>query len=238
MAPSPIDFRSILIIGRKRKLHCAVERELRSLGVRVHCVTAGALGLAMIGTTRPDVVLVDLPVSDMTGLELCDAIRRVCASPLIVLSECDVVERKVELLAAGADDYVTKPCGWRELVARICVQLRRTPPATSADCPPPVTIDGVRIDFAHRRVTRDRAVVPLTWLEWRLLTVLAGGSGRTLTHRQIFDGVWQRPYGNPQCYLRVHITKLRKKVEPCPPKPRLILTDLGVGYRFELPTAG
>jgi two-component system KDP operon response regulator KdpE len=179
-------------------------------------------------------VILDLALPDMEGVDFCRDIRAWSRVPIIVLSARDSEANKVDLLRAGADDYVTKPFGLRELEARVEVQLRRVARGTSVG-DAPIEVAGVVIDFESRRVTRNDQVVRLTPIEWKLLRALGAEAGRTLTHRQIFDAVWHRAFGNPQQYLRVLVTKLRRKIEPDPSNPVLIVTEPGVGYRLELP---
>src|SRR5881296_778756 len=156
-------------------------------------------------------------------------IRRAIRHTLRELAE----REKVLLLNAGADDYVTKPFSPRELAARVRAQLRRGLAAAPAETV--VTAGDLTIDLARRRVQRGDRAIHLTPIEWEILRTLVGHAGRTLTHQQIFDAVWRRQFGNPQQYLRVYITNLRRKVEADPTRPQLIVTEPGVGYRIELP---
>jgi two-component system KDP operon response regulator KdpE len=137
----------------------------------------------------------------------------------------------VELLTAGADDYITKPFSLGEFVARVQAHLRRSRTPTQS-LSQPLVFDGLTIDLVRREVRRD-APIRLTRLEWALLQTLITHAGRTLTHQQLFDAVWAKSFGNPQQYLRVHMTNLRRKIEREPASPKLIVTDPGVGYRFE-----
>jgi two-component system KDP operon response regulator KdpE len=154
--------------------------------------------------------------------------------PVVVLTARHSEDEKVALLDAGADDYVTKPFSTKELAARVRAQLRRAL-ASSLSAEAVVTADELRIDLPARRVSRAGEDVHLTPIEFDILRAIASQAGRTLTHQQIFDAVWGNAVGNAQQYLRVHITNLRRKIERDPAKPRLVVTEPGVGYRFELP---
>jgi two-component system KDP operon response regulator KdpE len=152
--------------------------------------------------------------------------------PIVVLSARHAEQEKVLLLNAGADDYVTKPFSPKELAARVRAQLRRGLGTTVAEAV--VTAGELNIDLARRTVRRAGRAIHLTPIEWDILRTMVAHAGRTLTHQQIFDAVWRRPFGNPQQYLRVYITNLRRKIEADPTRPQLIITEPGVGYRIEL----
>ncbi|HEX8430255.1 MAG TPA: response regulator transcription factor, partial [Longimicrobium sp.] len=151
--------------------------------------------------------------------------------PIVVLSARHSESEKVALLDIGADDYVTKPFGTAELVARLRAQLRRSRAAPHPG-DRPVEIEGLSVDLARRGVKRDGGEIHLTPTEWDLLRFFVGNAGRTLTHDQIFRAVWGRSPGDPQAYLRVHIANLRRKIEVDPVRPTLVVTEPGVGYRF------
>jgi two-component system KDP operon response regulator KdpE len=171
----------------------------------------------------------------MAGVDVCREIRQRSAVPIIVLSARHSEHEKVDLLNAGADDYVTKPFSVLELAARAKAQIRRAKTlAAATSTPGPVNIGGLTIDTINRKVSREGTQLHLTPIEWQILATLLGAAGRTLTHQQIFDAVWGRQFGSPQQYLRVHITNLRRKVEIDPAAPQLIITEPGVGYRAEI----
>ena len=225
---------TILVIDDEPQIRRAVSNALGPLSGRVLEASTGSSGIDVAATERPDLIVLDLGLPDMQGLDVCREIRRWSTAPIIVLSARHAEDEKVRLLTAGADDYITKPFGLREFEARVRVQLRRA--ATAADsAAAPIEGRGVRIDFAGHRITRNGEDVRLTRVEWKLLTALAARTGRTMTHRQLFDAVWGRAFGNPQQHLRVHITHLRRKIEPDPSLPVFIVTEPGVGYRFQLP---
>ena len=226
----------ILVVDDEPQIRRAVRNALAPHGDRVVEADTGSMGLVLAASARPDLVILDLALPDMEGVDVCRDLRAWSRVPIIVLSARDSEMEKVDLLRAGADDYITKPFGLRELEARAQVQLRRAVGHESAATLPVIEVGSIGIDFEARRVTRHGAVVRLTPIEWKLLRTLAAEAGRTLTHRQIFDAVWQRTFGNPQQYLRVHMTKLRRNIEPDSSNPVLIVTEPGVGYRLELPT--
>jgi two-component system KDP operon response regulator KdpE len=222
---------TILVIDDEIDIRRAIADALGHLSDRVVEATNGAEGIALAASTHPDLIVLDLGLPDMAGATVCREIRRTSSSPIVVLSARHGEWDKVELLTAGADDYVTKPFSLAEFVARIRAQLRRAQTAPESPTQPMVC-DGLTIDFVRREVSRD-GLIGLTRIEWSLLETLAKHAGRTLTHQQIFDAVWAKSMGNPQQYLRVHMTNLRRKIEREPASPKLIVTDPGVGYRFE-----
>jgi two-component system KDP operon response regulator KdpE len=225
----------ILVIDDEPQIRRAVRNALAPLSERVLEAATGTAGLDLAASASPALVILDLALPDMAGVDVCRDIRSWSRMPIIVLSARHAEDEKVDLLKAGADDYITKPFGLRELEARVQVQLRRPRTPGAADEPLVIELAGVRIDVDGRRVTRDGEVVRLTPIEWRLLRAFGAEAGRTLTHRQIFDAVWGRAFGNPQQYLRVHVTKLRRKIEADPSNPVLVVTEPGIGYRLELP---
>jgi two-component system KDP operon response regulator KdpE len=172
----------------------------------------------------------------MDGGRVCREIRTWCNVPIIVLSARHSDSEKVALLDAGADDYVTKPFSPDELRARVRAQLRRAALVGSADASAVVEVDGLRIDLAARTVRREGDPIRLTPTEWDLLRALVSRAGRTLTHAQLFRAVWGSSNGDPQAYLRVHVANLRRKIERDAVRPRLIVTEPGVGYSFSSST--
>ncbi len=224
----------VLVIDDETSIRSIVRAAVESSGgVALEAATA-AHGLELARTERPALVVLDLGLPDQDGLEVCREIRRWSSTPILVLSARHSDAEKVALLDAGADDYLTKPFSTVELLARVRALLRRASmgPVPGGDAP--VELDGVRIDLAHRTVSRDGAEVHLTPTEWGLLHALVSKGGRTLTHRQLFDAVWGRSHGDAQQYLRVYVAHLRRKLERDPLRPTMILTEPGVGYRFAL----
>ncbi|HVX41446.1 MAG TPA: response regulator transcription factor [Gemmatimonadaceae bacterium] len=230
------DAELILVIDDEPQIRHAVRDALRDVAANVDEAADGAAGVSAAVSGHPELVLLDLGLPDMSGVEVCREIRRRSAVPIIVLSARHSEHEKVDLLNAGADDYVTKPFSVLELAARARAQLRRVKSlASGAASAAPVAIGGLLVDTVTRKVTRNGKQIHLTPIEWQILATLLGSAGRTLTHQQIFDAVWDREFGSPQQYLRVHITNLRRKVEIDPASPQIIITEPGVGYRVELP---
>ena len=179
----------------------------------------------------PDLVLLDLNMPGMGGLETCRSIRETSDVPIIVLTVHSGEEEKVEALDAGADDYVTKPFGKQELLARIRAALRRSPTSSTAGPRTFVSRD-LEIDFEARQIRAGKKNVRLTPKEFELLRHLVSQAGKPVPHRELLQAVWGPDYGDQTDYLRVFITHLRKKIEPNPAKPQYILTEPWVGYRF------
>ena len=233
-AVAPVHAGAILVIDDELHIRRALAEAMSHLSDRILEAGTGAEGIALAASSRPDLTILDLGLPDMTGAAVCQEIRRWSTNPIVVLSARHAEQEKVHLLTIGADDYVTKPFSLGELVARVQAQLRRARvPAQSA--PAALHYDGLEIDFVQREVRRDGLAVRLTRTEWQLLQTFVAHAGRTLTHQQIFDAVWAKSFGNPQQYLRVHLTNLRRKIEREPASPKLIITEPGVGYRFVPP---
>jgi len=223
---------TILIVDDEEQIRRAVSDVLRPLSMTVLEADTGATAIDIVAVSGPDLVVLDLGLPDMRGEAVCAAIRERSSVPIIVLSARHAEDEKVALFTAGADDYVTKPFSVAEFVARVRAQLRRawTPPYSLSSV---VECDGLSIDLQRREISRDGQTLRLTRIEWKLLETLLVHAGRTLTHQQLFDAVWAKTFGHPQQYLRVHVTNLRRKIEREPASPRLIVTEPGVGYRFE-----
>lgn len=221
----------VLVIDDEPQIRHTLAEALAALPARVIEAAGAREGLEQAKAARPDLLVLDLGLPDGSGLEVCRAVRRWSLAPIIVLSARHAESEKVELLNAGADDYVSKPFGLNELVARVQAQLRRAR-APRHDLGKIVELDGVSIDLVNRVARRDGAMIHLTPTEWLILQSLVQHAGRPVTHQQIFDEVWGRDYGNPSQYLRVYVTHLRRKIERNPATPRVIVTEPGVGYRF------
>ena len=212
----------------------AICRALRiNLAARDYDVTTaadGASGLAAVARERPDAVILDLGLPDMDGTDVITGVRGWSSTPIIVLSARENEAAKVKALDAGADDYVTKPFGMDELLARLRAAVRRG--ATTGDEPTVTTPDFV-VDLAAKRVTGPAGVdVRLTPTEWQLLEILVRNRGRLVTQRQLLQDVWGPSYETESNYLRVYVAQLRRKLEPDPSRPRYLLTEPGMGYRF------
>jgi len=225
--------RTLLVIEDDVQIRRAVKNALTGSADRIVEAASGGEGLALAASWRPDLVVLDLGLPDIPGIAVCRELRTWGKMPIVVLTARHAEDEKVALLDAGADDYVTKPFSNREFAARVRAQLRRAL-TTSIAANAVVRVDDLTIDLAARRVERAGEPLHLTPIEFEILRALASQSGRTLTHRQIFDTVWGKASGNAQQYLRVHITNLRRKIERDPGTPRVIVTEPGVGYRFEL----
>jgi len=230
------DAELVLVIDDEPQIRRAVRDALSDVSANVDEAADGSSGVDAAVSGRPDLVILDLGLPDMAGVDVCRTIRRSSAVPIIVLSARHSEHEKVDLLNAGADDYVTKPFSVLELAARVRAQLRRIRTLSAAAASTmPVMIGNLSVDTVARRVSRNGTQLHLTPIEWQILATLLGAAGRTLTHQQIFDAVWGREFGSPQQYLRVHITNLRRKIEIDPAAPEIVITEPGVGYRVELP---
>jgi two-component system KDP operon response regulator KdpE len=191
-------------------------------------------GLSMVSTTRPEIVLLDLGLPDVDGIQFVKMLREWSQVPVLIISAQGDEERKVLALEAGADDYVTKPFGVNELLARIRTAWRRTQMSGLSSNQPVIEVGDVKIDVNYRTVTKAGQSIHLTPIEYKLLLFLAKYSGRVVTHRQILSEVWGDDYAEEAQYLRVYVGYLRKKLEDDPSRPTLILTEPRVGYRLQI----
>jgi len=224
----------VLVIDDEGQIRRVVHNALDSDGTRVIEAASGREGIDMAAAERPHLVILDLGLPDVDGVEVCKEIRKWSQSPIIVLSARHSDSEKVKLLDSGADDYVTKPFSTSELKARVRVHLRRASESVGeASGGGKIQEGGLLIDLTKPSMTRDGVPVHLTRTEWDLLRVLAQHRGRTMTHQQIFRGVWGNSCRDAQQNLRVHIRSLRRKMESDPVRPTLIVTEPGVGYRLE-----
>ena len=221
---------TLLIIEDEIEITRAVGAALREHNPAIVEASGGSTGLDAIKRSNPDIIILDLGLPDMDGLEVCKRIRALTDAPIVVLTARNSEAGTVVLLNAGADDYITKPFSTQELAARVAVQLRRA--AAPRHVPDSINADGLAIDIRLRQVKRGSVLVRLTPIEWEILTVLVSEPGRVFTHQQLFASVWKRSFGDARLYLRVHVTNLRRKIERDPADPRLIITEPGVGYRF------
>jgi two-component system KDP operon response regulator KdpE len=219
----------ILIVDDEPQIRRLLTVTLEANAYRVLAAASGQEGVVLAAQHRPALVILDLGLPDLSGQEVLRRLREWSHTPVIVLSVQDDEKGKVAALDAGADDYVTKPFNTDELLARLRVALRRSAKTEEAAV---VNAKNLVVDLATRRVTVSGKEVKLSKIEYDLLRLLARHAGKVLTHRQILNEVWGPGHENDTHYLRVYIAHLREKLEANPESPELILTELGVGYRF------
>jgi len=222
----------VLVVDDEPQILRALTTNLRGAGYDVVTAATGEGALAQAATRSPDAVILDLVLPDMSGTEVCRELRGWSEVPVIVLSAVGDENAKVSALDAGADDYVTKPFGIDELLARLRAALRRT----GGTQEPVVEIDDLRIDLEKRSVTVGGGAVQLTPHEYEMLALFARNPGKLLTHRTILQEVWGPAYGKESHYLHVYVSQLRRKIEADPTRPRYILTEPGAGYRLVDPS--
>ena len=223
----------ILIVDDEPQITRVLRRSLTSHGYDVRSAADGESALETFGDFSPNLVITDLSMPNLDGIELCRRLRELSPVPIVVLSVKGEERTKVEALDAGADDYVTKPFGIDELLARIRAALRRVPETKPASVASTVLEAGdFRVDLEGRIVTAGNRQVHLTPKEYDLLVYLIGHPGKVLTHRTLLAAVWGGNYVEQTEYLRVFIGQLRKKIESDPSTPRYILTEPWIGYRF------
>lgn len=225
----------ILVIDDEPQIRRVVRNALADIARRVAEAATAKEGLDIAAAEQPSVIILDLGLPDQDGLDVCRDLRTFTAAPIIVLSARHSDREKEMLLDAGADDYVTKPFSTLELTARVRAQIRRANVHSGPGHPMAVLAVGeLAIDLSGRIVKRAGGEVHLTPTEWSLLRVFIAHADRTLTHSQLFNAVWGSAAGDAQQYLRVYVGQLRRKLELDPLRPRLIRTEPGVGYRFQL----
>ncbi len=221
----------ILVADDEPQIRRTLRRTLEAHGYEVRTVRTGEDALASL-RWGPDVVLLDLMLPDLAGLEVARRIRQQSEVPVIVLSVRSEERQKVLALDQGVDDYITKPFGTEELLARIRVALRH---AAGQAVTPALEVGDLRIDLERRTVTRGGEEIHLTPTEYEVLKYLVQNAGKVITHRMMLHQVWGPEYGEETQYLHVFMSQLRRKLEPQPDRPRYILTEAGVGYRFRAP---
>ncbi|HYB88986.1 MAG TPA: response regulator [Streptosporangiaceae bacterium] len=222
----------VLVVDDEPSILRALRINLTARNYQVSTASDGASGIAAMAREHPDVMILDLGLPDMDGTDVIRGVRGWASTPIIVLSVWGHEGQKVDALDAGADDYVTKPFGMDELLARLRAAVRRSSPAPDE---PVVETGDFTVDLAAKRVTRaDGTVVRLTPTEWQLLEILVRSRGRLVTQRQLLHEVWGPAYETESNYLRVYLAQLRRKLEPEPARPRYLLTEPGMGYRFDL----
>ncbi len=221
----------VLVVDDEPQILRALQTNLRGAGYDVDTASTAADALATAALRPPDAVILDLVLPDGRGTDVCRELRRWSTAPVLLLSVVGEEREKVAALDAGADDYVEKPFGVDELLARLRAALRRAAPAGG----PVLELGDLAIDLDKRLVTVDGRAVQLTPHEFALLRVLAQNEGKLLTHPALLREVWGPAYGDESHYLHVYVSQLRRKIEPDPARPRYLLTEPGVGYRLVNP---
>jgi two-component system, OmpR family, KDP operon response regulator KdpE len=220
----------VLVVDDEPQIVRGLRVILTNAGYRVDEATTKREALDAVSVRPPDAVVLDLVLPDGDGIEVCTDIRRWSQVPIVVLSAVGDERQKVRALDAGADDYVTKPFGSEELLARMRAVLRRR----SDDAESSVKVGELEIDLADRAVRRNGEQLHLTPIEFDLLSTLAEHPGRLVTHRQLLQQVWGPGYEDETHYLRVHFAHVRAKIEPDPSNPRYVITEPGIGYRLRV----
>ncbi len=219
----------VLVVDDERAIRRFLRASLGAQGYTVYEASGGREALAAVISDRPDLIILDLGLPDVDGIEVTRRLREWTRTPIIILSVREEEAAKVAALDMGADDYLTKPFGTAELMARMRVALRHTFQHAGA---PVFEVDELKVDLARRLVTISGSEVTLTPTEYDLLRVLVQHAGKVLTHRQLLRQVWGDGYDTEIHLLQVNISNLRRKIEPDPSRPRYVLTEIGVGYRL------
>jgi two-component system KDP operon response regulator KdpE len=228
----------ILLIEDEPQMRRFLRITLQSNGYRLVETETGNDGLIQAASRNPDVVLLDLGLPDMDGLEVTTRLREWTQTPIIIISAREQEQDKVKALDAGADDYLTKPFDAGELLARIRVALRHALRQRSGRQEPVFSLYNMRVDLAQRQVFLDDREVHLTPIEYKLLTTLIRHAGKVITHRQLLTEVWGPAHVNEVQYLRVYMTQLRHKLEADPARPRFLMNEPGIGYRLKFDPEG
>jgi two-component system KDP operon response regulator KdpE len=222
----------VLVVDDEPQILRALQMKLRGAGYSVETAATAKEALMKAGMRPPEAIVLDLLLPDGRGTDVCRELRRWNTAPILVLSAVGEEKEKIEALDAGADDYVTKPFSGDELLARLRAALRRAAPSPD----PIVEVGELRIDLDKRAVTMAGAPVSLTPIEYDLLRLLAENQGKLLTHPMILRAIWGPAFQEESNYLHVHVSHLRRKIEPDPARPRYILNQAGVGYRLVEPS--
>ncbi|POX59737.1 DNA-binding response regulator [Streptomyces sp. Ru62] len=224
----------VLVVDDEPQIVRALVINLKARKYEVDAAPDGRTALELAASRHPDVVVLDLGLPDMDGVEVIRGLRGWTRVPILVLSARHSSDEKVEALDAGADDYVTKPFGMDELLARLRAAVRRAEPAgPGEDDVTTVETEGFTVDLAAKKVNRGGKDVRLTPTEWHLLEVLVRNTGRLVSQKQLLQEVWGPSYGTESNYLRVYMAQLRRKLESDPSHPKHFITEPGMGYRFE-----
>jgi len=224
----------ILVIEDEPQMQRFLRIVLQGQGYSFIKAQTGQEGLVQAATRSPDIILLDLGLPDIDGLEVTRRLREWSDIPIIVLSAREQEQDKIKALDAGADDYLTKPFGAGELLARIRVAIRHKVMRQSATGEPVFILDNLRVDMSLRQVFLNEQEVHLTPIEYKLLTVLIQNAGKVITHNQLLKEVWGPSYSKETQYLRVYMTQLRHKLESDPARPRFLINEPGIGYRLKI----
>lgn len=222
----------VLVIEDEKQIRRFLRMTLEAEGISVAEAATGGQGLEEASGSRPDLVILDLGLPDMDGVEVIRQLRAFTGAPIVILSARSDEAQKVAALDTGADDYLTKPFGNSELMARIRVHLRKRAAAATDTVAQQVVFGRIAIDFPSRRVTRAGVDVHLTPIEYKLLAALVHGAGKVLTHSYLLRAVWGTGHSERSHYLRVYMGHLRQKLEDDPARPAHIVTETGIGYRL------
>lgn len=224
----------VIVIEDDPAIRRFLRTSLSTQGFSVHQATTGKQGIIEAGVRKPDLLILDLGLPDMDGVEVIKAIRAWSAMPIIILSARSGEQPKINALDAGADDYLTKPFGFGELMARIRVALRHASRPAQAGQADIFVTDNLQVDLLNRVVSVNQQEVHLTPIQYRLLAVLVRNAGKVMTHQQILKEVWGPSYQENAHYLRIYMSQLRQKLEADPTQPKFLLTESGVGYRLKV----
>jgi two-component system, OmpR family, KDP operon response regulator KdpE len=222
----------VLVIDDEPQILRTLRIDLSVRGYEVTTAATGAAALRAAAEQKPDVIVLDLGLPDMSGIDVLTGLRNWSKTPVIVLSARTDSGDKVEALDSGADDYVTKPFGMDELLARLRAAVRRSAVAADAD-EPVIETDSFTVDLAAKKVTKNGSEVHMTPTEWGMLEMLARNRGKLVGREELLKEVWGPAYAKETHYLRVYLAQLRRKLEDDPSKPKHLLTEAGMGYRFE-----
>jgi len=224
----------IIVIEDDPSIRRFLRTSLSTHGFNVFDADTGKQGIVEVGVRKPDLLILDLGLPDMDGVEVIKAIRAWSAVPIIILSARSSEQQKIDALDVGADDYLTKPFGFGELLARMRVALRHSMRPQEQNQSDVFITDNLKVDLLNRVVSVDDQEIHLTPIQYRLLTVLVKNAGKVLTHQQILKEVWGPSYEENAHYLRIYMSQLRQKLEADPTQPKFLLTESGVGYRLKI----
>jgi len=224
----------VLVIEDEAPIRRFLKMTLTDHGYAFKEALTGKEGLQKVASERPDLIILDLGLPDMDGLAVVRELRGWSAVPIIILSAREQERDKVEALDAGADDYLTKPFGVAELLARARVALRNAARLAAQNVESEFEFGNVKVDFARRQVLANQEEIHLTRIEYKLLVTLVKYAGKVVTHNQLLREIWGQGYGDESNYLRVYMAHLRRKLEADPAHPKYLITEVGVGYRLKI----